>query len=115
MPFFGLRPQCSGRQPAEKKRLHAKVRSRRGFLALATSIYPHLRGLFQPEIRRSFYPSHKQIFFFLLFFNNLSVFRALGGWERDYCEISRIAAVGAILTVKMPTDPIIIIVGGGLI
>ena len=37
---------------------------------------------------------------------------AFGGTWRDYRGISRTAAVRAVLTVKMPTDPIIIIIDG---
>jgi hypothetical protein len=71
-------------------------------------------------MRSNSYRWHKHIsdtnifFFFLFSFNNLPVFLAAGGRPRDYRGISRTAAVRAILTVKMPEEPIIIIIGGGL-
>src|ERR1035441_6204824 len=55
--------------------------------------------------------SLKHIFFFLFIFSNLGIIWVVWGRWRDYRGIRRTAAVRAILTVKMPTDPIIIIAG----
>src|ERR1019366_1167590 len=119
LPTWWQEPHCS--VPLTRSRPHSHTASHcQTVLSLnrpghRTNV-PPLCARFHPPLWQSvaaaMFHSLKHIFFFLFIFSNLGIIWVVWGRWRDYRGIRRTAAVRAILTVKMPTDPIIIIVDG---
>jgi hypothetical protein len=77
-------------------------------------LQPPLPSFFAREAEEIF-SFYKHIFFLLFIFNNLSVFSPAEPGQWTTFELEGLPQSRAILTVKMPTEPIIIIIGGGSI
>src|ERR1019366_9629606 len=92
-----------------------RFRSRRDFLTLAASVYPLLSGFFHRGSKENSI-SHTNKFFSFCYFSITYPFaRHLEPGGGTTVESVGLPQFGAILTVKMPTDPIIIIIPGSWI